>query len=262
MSTELAGARLWRRLSAGAAACPDPDARRCAATSFALGQKIFTPWEDEARLRPGDRPYAGWLYTRGEAAVSDSAVRRSVGVEIGVTGAPSGAAWVQTTLHRAFGFYRPSGWSGQIPFEPAGMVRYDELRRLRLHTALLQVTPGFGASLGTVRTELRAGARARIGYRLDPPWPTPGAAARRPFSVYLSGEVRGRAVARDLFLDGSTFGGGPRVEHRPLVGEWEAGLGVRVHRVVAEYRIATRGREYRSEPGGHQYATFDLALRR
>jgi lipid A 3-O-deacylase len=179
-----------------------------------------------------------------------------------VTGVPSGAEWVQTTLHRAFGFWRPKGWDGQIPFEPAALIRYDQQRLVRTPGRSLELIPGAGASVGTLRTELRAGVRLRAGWRLDDPWPIPGAAPRAPVSLYALGGVRGRAVARDLFLDGSTFGGGPSVEHRPLVGEWEAGIGVRVRRFSAEYRVTTRTREYRTEPGGHQYATFDLSLNR
>jgi hypothetical protein len=73
--------------------------------------------------------------------------------------------------------------------------------------------------------------------------------------------VRQRAVARNLFLDGSTFGDGPRVERIPLVREAEVGAGVRIGRLTAEYRAVSRGREYRSEPEGHQYGTFAITWR-
>lgn len=254
---ERPGAPGWGRL-AGLGRC---DPRRCATTTYSFGQKIFTPRLDAPQPVPGERPYAGWLYGGITASVATPRVLRSAGLEVGVTGGPSAARLVQTTIHRALGMWEPQGWDGQIPFEPDFAVRYDQ-RHLALRVGrTVEVTPSWGASLGTLRTEARAGVRGRLGHRLDAPWPAPGT-ARAPVSVYAVGEVRGRGVARDLFLDGATFGGGTRVERLPWVGEWEAGFGVRVRGFGAEYRVTTRSREYRTEPSGHQYATFDLSLQR
>lgn len=260
---DAAGAVGWSRLARGLEPCGRAQRERCAATAFMFGQKIFTPRVDAPEPLEGERPYAGWLYAAATGSVATPRVRRSAGLEVGVTGNPSAAGWVQTRLHRVLGLWDPLGWEGQIPFEPGLLLRYDEqhlVARAQAGDASAEVMPAWGASLGNVRTEARAGIRARAGLRLPAPWTMPGPAAPEPLGVYLTGEVRGRAVAHDLFLDGPTFRSGPGVERLPFVAEWEAGLGVRLRRFTAEYRVATRSREYRTEPGRHQYATFELGL--
>jgi lipid A 3-O-deacylase len=257
LELERFGAPVWGRL-AGIRGC---DAHRCATTTLSVGQKIFTPRLDAPDPIPGQRPYAGWLYAAATAAVGSPRMQRTAGLEVGVTGSPSAGRLVQTTVHRALGMWEPKGWDGQIPFEPGAVLRYDQ-RHMLVGGGAVQLIPSWGASLGTVRTEARAGVRGRLGYRLDAPWVAPGVRARAPVSVYAVGELRGRAVAHDLFLDGATFRGGPSVDREPWVGEWEAGVGIRVRGFGVEYRVTSRSREYRTEPSGHEYATFDLSLQR
>lgn len=256
LELESPGAPGWRGLAARLGACPG-----CATTTMTVGQQIFTPRVDGPDPIPGQRPYAGWLYASASGAVASGRVRREAGVQAGVTGSPSAARWVQTTMHRALGLWQPQGWDGQIPFEPGVALHYDEQRLLLARRGLADLAPAWGVSLGNVRTELRAGVRGRLGYRMDAPWGVPGE-ARAPATAYLLGAVRGRAVAHDLFLDGSTFHGSTRVERVPWVAEWEGGVGVRLRRFSAEYRVVTRTREYRTEPSGHQYGRFELTLNR
>jgi hypothetical protein len=67
---------------------------------------------------------------------------------------------------------------------------------------------------------------------------------------------------RDLTLDGSTFGGGPRAERRAWVAQAEAAVGARYRRMEIVYRFVVRGREYRAQEEPHPYGSITFRPRR
>ncbi|HEX5724583.1 MAG TPA: lipid A deacylase LpxR family protein [Longimicrobiaceae bacterium] len=267
VSVEAAGVPRWaRRLAGGRPACTAetaPDSA-CVTTTFDVGQKIFTPRNDGAVLPPGERPYAGWLFGAATVQAATAAWRRSLGVEVGVTGEPSLAEAVHEAWHEVTGYWRPEGWDNQVGFEPAFAVRYEAAHLLEAAGAggarYADLAPYVGGAVGSLHTGAHAGARLRLGYDLPHPW-REDAAPSRGLRVYAFGGARQALVLRNLFLDGSTFGGGPQVEHRAFVGEWELGGGVRWRGTSLEWRTVRRGREYRTEPSPHQYSSFVLTYR-
>ncbi|HEX2202821.1 MAG TPA: lipid A deacylase LpxR family protein [Longimicrobium sp.] len=268
VALDLAGAPgPLRRLAPRLPACggAETPAQECTATTAALGHKIFTPRVDATPLPAGERPYAGWLYASATTRLSKASRLRAAGVEVGVTGPPSGGEVVHETFHRIIGFWQPRGWSGQVPFEPGAVVRYDEaymaadVRVGGVRVATL--APAWGAALGNVLTGAHAGLDLRLGHTVPHPWNEAADRGAGPVSAYVLARARGDAVARNLFLDGSTFGGGPGVERIPFVGRWELGAGVRYEGFTFEFRTLSRSREYRTEPRGHTYSTFALSYR-
>jgi lipid A 3-O-deacylase len=250
------GVPRWLRAAARACGADDDG---CARMRWEVGQKIFTPRRDAAEPLPGERPYAGWLYAAAGVERAGPRGTRSLRVEAGMTGAPSLAEPVQTTLHRLAGYRKPLGWRNQLGFEPALALRYDESRVLvragEASRFSARVAPEWGAAVGTLWTGAAAGVRARLGYGRE--IEVDGARAR---GVYLTGGVRGEWVARNLFLDGSTFRESPSVRKRPLVGEADAGLGVRHGRYELRYRTVFRGREYRTQSAPHRYGSITFVV--
>lgn len=226
--------RWWAR------ALRDSVARR--RTVWEVGQEIYTPRHDASEPLPGERPYAGWLYGSVSAMEPGPRRTRALTLQLGVTGAPSLAGPVQTTLHRLAGYRAPLGWKHQLPFEPGIVLRYGE--SWRLTAGAIDAGPEWEAELGNVLTGARAGARARIGGR----------------RAYLLAAAREEWVARNLFLDGSTFRDGPRVRKRPFVAQAEAGAGARIGRVEIEYRAVFRGREYRTQEAAHAWGSIAITL--
>ncbi|HET7463864.1 MAG TPA: lipid A deacylase LpxR family protein [Longimicrobium sp.] len=269
LSVDFAGAPLWGRLLAPraprcTAAAPADSA--CTATTLAFGQKIFTPEIDGENPVLGQRPYAGWLYASATASVQSARRTRGVGVELGVTGRASLAEAVHTTWHRIAGFIPPEGWQHQLGFEPAFRIHYDDRvlladvhdgRGVRVAT----LEPAWGADAGTLHVGAHAGVEARAGWAVPHPWSAAADRGAGPASLYGIARVRQDAVARDLFLDGSTFRGSVRVERRPLVWERELGAGARYRGFTLEYRALTRGREYRTQSAPHTWGTFELRCR-
>jgi lipid A 3-O-deacylase len=229
-------------------------------SALEIGQEIYTPTNDATQPLPGERPYAGWLYLRGRVVEGDLQTRRAIAATLGVTGPASLAAQTQEAFHHLVpGFRRPLGWGFQLPGEPAVALDADETWRFVAPGRAARwadVQPMTHVTVGTLRTALAVGARARLGTALSHPWLQDEHA--RPWEAYLFLGGRTEAVARDLFLDGSTFRHSVSVERTPLVTQWERGAGVRFRRLGLEYRAVTRGREYRTGPAFHSFGGISL----
>lgn len=216
----------------------------CARRRIGVGQRIYTPRRDAPTPVPGERPYAAWLYAAAGVTRESAGRRRTLAVEVGVTGPPALGEPVQNGVHRLTGSRRQEGWRHQIGFEPGVLARLEDslwidraapvLRRVRL-------APTARVVLGNVRTAGAAGASVEAG----------GAAG--PYAR-LGGE--GEWVVRDLFLDGNSFRGNSTARKLPGVAQVEAGVGFRGRGWAGEYRVVARGREYRAQPGAHVYGSL------
>lgn len=232
--------------------------RSACGTTVEVGQEIYTPTVDAPTPQPGERPYAGWLYTRAAARGGTARAAHGVSLTIGVTGPPSLAESVQKSLHRRIpGFRTPLGWDHQLPTEIAFAIRIDRTWRLAPAGAAAQwvdFVPSADMTLGTLRAAVGAGGRIRAGTDLVQPWLARPTHRWLALSAFVGG--RADAIARDLFLDGSTFRESVRVERVPIVGGWERGVGLRLRRFRAEYRAVTRSREYRTGPRAHTHGSL------
>lgn len=238
-------------------------AERCGATTWEIGQLIFTPIVDASTPIPGERPYAGWLYGTMTARLEERRRLRSAFVTLGITGPPSLAENAYVGVHRLVLSYRPTaGWAHQLPTEIAGAVGardawlVTEARVGQRRAA--DIVAAWGAQLGTVRTSASASLRARVGHAISHPWRADPAAPA--LEAFLLAGARVEGVARDLFLDGSTFHDGPRVDRSPVTGSAEWGVGARVARVALEYRLVTHAREYATGPAQHRVGVLSVSL--
>jgi hypothetical protein len=75
-------------------------------------------------------------------------------------------------------------------------------------------------------------------------------------SVALTGAISGRAIARDIFLDGNTFRGNLGVGHAPFVGSGELGLELRYRAISLAYRAVTSTRAYAGGPEWHPWSSM------
>ena len=255
VSADLAGVPPFlRRL-----ACRDRLPSQCA-TTIEVGQDMYTPTDDAVHLLPGERPYAGWLYLRMNTTAATARNRLIVHEILGVTGQASLAAQVQTDFHHIIhGFRRPLGWAGQLPTEADFALGAEDDWYVATPGEArhwVDFIPSAHATVGTLRTALGVGGRARVGIALTHPWQVDTTA--RPWEAYFFVGAQSEAVARDLFLDGSTFSRSPHVAREPVADEWERGIGIRLWRLGLEYRAVTQGREYRTGPATHTFGGITL----
>ncbi len=218
--------------------------------SFDLSQSIFTPRNTQlSPPNPRDRPYAGYLRATA-ALIHDSDTARSVvGLTLGVVGPAALGRQVQNGFHEIIGDPPTRGWGSQIRDEPAIELLVERTWRIpvtRFSNLEVDALPAVSAGVGTVRDYVQVGATIRLGQGLasdfGAPRIRPGLSGgdaytpTRPFAWYVFAGVDGQAIARDVFLDGSTFrSNSPHVSKRPYLGEIQAGLAVMAYGVRLTY---------------------------
>ncbi|MBU6405562.1 MAG: DUF2219 family protein [Alphaproteobacteria bacterium] len=244
---------------------------------FAVGHTLYTPEDIAADIAPPDQhPYAGWAYaTLSLFAVKGPDRLDQADLTIGVVGPLAGGEWVQTEWHDMLRAVEPRGWSSQLENEAAFAIDYERRHRGRLcperWVVGCDLVPSFGGALGTLRAEARVGVTFRAGGGLEndfgPPRIRPalaggGLTVEQPGArVYSFVGVYGRAVGRNLFLDGNSFEEGPRVERKPLVGELQAGLVLQFRGLQLSYTFVRRTEEFQTQTEPQQFGAFALAHR-
>jgi lipid A 3-O-deacylase len=207
-----------------------------------LGQSIFTP-KDTAHEDPdpSDRPYAGWFYG-GVGLIQDTDRRRLDHLELlaGVVGSDAFGKTTQNDWHQYIGIDESRGWDEQLHNEPGLMLSYE--RKWRFLQPIggglaVDAIPELGITVGNVMDYVQAGGMIRFGKNLEADY---GPSRIRPalsgtpyfnsdyldgpFGFYVFIGTQGRAVARNIFLDGNTFEDSRSVDSEPLVGDLSGGL--------------------------------------
>lgn len=246
--------------------------------SLAFGQTIFTP-EDiltDAYL-PDQRPYAGFLFL-------DYTINRQTQegtdwllLQIGLVGPSAGGEAIQNWYHsNIIDRAEAQGWDNQIDDEPGFVFAYD--RQFSTINLLgdgrfgLDLTPHAGAALGTIHSDLHAGATLRLGNGLaldaGPPRikPAVGGAGYfhrgQGFTLYgfLGGEAR--IVAHNIFLDGSLFrSGDPGVDSETFVYDLQAGLVAQYRDLQLSLTFVRRSEEYSLQKNPQEFTALGMAYR-
>jgi lipid A 3-O-deacylase len=208
---------------------------------FILGQSIFTPDQISRPFRVvGERPFGGWLYT-GVAVAQETAGVQLDSFEIlaGVVGPAALGEATQRAFHQATNAPLPivNGW--QLNNEPGILLAWDRRWKFGTNGTGLgfDVIPSIGITAGNVFSYANAGFLVRFGQSLSSTWgptrvrpATSGASffasnpAGPPFGFALFAGVEGRAVARNIFLDGNSFSTSPSVTKKVFVGDVLAGV--------------------------------------
>lgn len=236
----------------------------------ALGQAMFTPQDTKAfNPDPNDRPYAGWAYLEFSFLSKTDAVADVLAIQVGMVGRHSYAQDVQRVIHKIIGSSRPNGWEYQLADEVGVNVVFE--RKWRFYARALgdrlgfDLVPHLGASLGNVQTYLNAGATARLGINLPSDFgvqqiraagvvsaPLDGADPRvspvHRWSLFGFAGVDGRAIARDIFLDGNTFKDSRSVDKENFVGDTSYGFGLSKGDWQLTFTRVLRSKEFDRQP--------------
>ncbi len=247
---------------------------------FALGQNIYTPVDTEtAVLITDDRPYAGWLYLGVGVVWKDAQVRNSLILDVGVIGSWSYAEQTQRQIHDLRGFESPKGWDNQLNDEVGFTLSYQRTWRWPPHARRSgldwEVLPHAGVALGTVRTHANIGSEVRFGLNLPDDFGTAAigpaattstpvdgyqAAARSRFDLglYFFARAEGRAVGRNIFLDGNTFSDSHSVGSNVFVADLSAGAAVNYKNTKLAYALVYRTEEFDEQERGQVFGTLSL----
>ncbi len=247
------------------------------ATELALSQETFTPEDVTATaLVPDDRPYAGWLHVdlRHHVLALDRGRAQDALdtwlLQLGVVGPSSLAEQTQLQVHEVVGAPRPQGWANQLHDEPGIVLGFRrDFRAFRTPGSVLGLDADFeghyALHVGNVDTSARLGALVRLGAALPRHFGTtishPDVEQRA--RLWVEAGVEGRAVARDVFLDGNTWRNSHSVDRNALVADlhvalqWEPCWWARL-RIARVFRTPEFDSPSRSDPSSFVSAQLEL----
>ena len=246
---------------------------------YTLGHNLYTP-KDITRVTqdPKDRPWAVFLYTSaGLVSITDNHIDE-LEATLGVIGPAALGKQVQSFVHEYIsGSPEPRGWGNQLKNEPGLMLswerRFPERYGFDAMGLSSGVEPHFGVTLGNIYTYANAGLALRISpkegrwqddpVRVRPAMPGTGAfiVPESKFAWHLFGGVEGRAVARNIFLDGNTFADSYSVDKIPFVADATAGLALTYSKVRLSYAVVYRTREFTDQTDPSIFGTVTLGIR-
>jgi hypothetical protein len=242
---------------------------------FAVGQSIYTPPDITLENPPLDeRPYAGWLYGSIGLVAESGRQLDQLELSLGVVGPASLADETQKFVHEITGSDDPRGWDTQLKNEPGVVLTYQHSWRGygEPEPGLgFDATPHVGGALGNVFTYANAGVTLRFGEhrpndygppRIQPSLPGSGFFdSPDGFGWYVFAGIEGRAVVRNIFLDGNSFTDSRSVDKEPFVGDLQFGVALTWQGVRLSYTHVLRTREFESQDESDNFGAFSASVR-
>lgn len=236
-------------------------------TNYAFGQNMYTPKNTDMKNPPSDdHPYAGWLYGSVGLIAENGQQLDQIELTLGIVGPASLAEQTQRIVHKARGLDIPQGWDTQLKNEPGVILSYHRSWRSYVSRSFLGIpfdlTPHIGGAVGNVFTYVNSGLTLRYGNglpvdygppRIQPSLPGSGFfVQQKNFGWYLFAGIEGRAVARNIFLDGNTFTDSRSVDKELLVGDLQAGVVITKNKMRLSYTKVLRTREFKTQRSDRQ----------
>lgn len=243
---------------------------------LALGQNMYTP-EDKSRRDPilNDRPYAGWLYG-SLGMISDTGKTLDTAMlTLGVVGPYSFARPTQNFVHKVIDSPHAYGWDNQLKNEPGIILTLERKWRALYEFSPfgigIDATPKIGGDLGNINTDASIAATFRLGLDLPADYGPPRIRPSLPgsdffiptksLSGYLFAGFEGRAVGRNIFLDGNTFADSPSVDKKWLVGSLQTGIAVTYDEFRLSYTHIFMTREFEEQGKAERFGALTLSYR-
>lgn len=242
---------------------------------YMVGQSMFTASDTENPNPPStDRPYAGWLY--GTFGIGKDSERQFdlFAVTLGIVGPASRAEQTQNQVHRWTGSTKAEGWSTQLHSE-LGIIlsaqrNWRNVVRGSIAGISYDVTPNVGGSFGNVFTYGSTGVALRFGNQLPTDLGIPriqpatfGSGEFTPRSTagwYLFLGAEGRAVARNIFLDGNTFRDSRSVDRKIWVGDIQYGVVLDIKSVRISFTNVVRTKEYKTQEKSDRFGALTFSM--
>ena len=168
-------------------------------------QDCFTPSSirRDTILRT-DRPFAAALYVGQRSISTDTERKRTLtsAISLGVIGPCALCAEEQVGIHRALDNITPLGWQFQVASDV--ILNYSAALDQRIfRSRFAEMSAGFGAELGTYRTNANVRGRLELGRYNSAFDAVPLFGRSLQLSAFISGEIR--AIGYDASFQGGLF---------------------------------------------------------
>ncbi len=249
--------------------------------TYSIGQNIYTPEDiDKEELIEDDRPYAGITYV--SIGFHNRTLKHMDTVELhaGLVGPESYAEECQEAVHSLFNDEDPEGWDNQLDNEAVLGIVYSHKKKIFESG----IGRGFGydgiintgGALGNAMTFYNLGFTLRFGWNMPndfgnfPIRPAsafnaafderdPRLTTDRFFGAHMFFSVNGKAVLRDIFLDGNTFSDSHDVDKELLVADYIAGVGFIMGRVKLSMAYVVRTEQFEEQDGSQEFGSINMS---
>jgi lipid A 3-O-deacylase len=258
---------------------PTFDINKTSSIYYSFGQNLYTPSDiTSPMVNINDRPWAAFLYgSLGMATITDNHMDE-VEASLGVVGPAAMGELTQKFIHRHLtDSPTPHGWSHQLKNEPGLMLAWQRgwpmIASGLISDNFWSFRPYFGATVGNVRTYGDVGFTLRLSpfesrwqdmpVRVRPAMPGTGIyeIPRNNWSWALFSGIEGRAVARDIFLDGNTFARSYSVDKKPFVADATAGVALTYKNTRISYTAVYRTKEFVLQQRPEIFGAFSVGVR-
>lgn len=249
--------------------------------SIGLGQVLYTPDNTATpELQRYDRPYAAHLYGFIALHAKQDMMMDTTELALGIVGPSAQGETAQNEVHRLRDMETAKGWNNQLRDEPTAMLTWTRNYRLNPDAGGAgwgwDVLPYHSLTVGNVLTQAAAGGELRYGWNVPRDFGTslirPGASIDAPtdnpdlqqkndgFGWYFFAGAEGRAVARNMFLDGNTWRNSHSVAKNSFVAELNGGVAVIIDGIRVAYNHVYVTEEFSRQKSGQNYGSITVAV--
>ncbi|MGE4157568.1 MAG: lipid A deacylase LpxR family protein [Planctomycetota bacterium] len=242
--------------------------------AYSLGHNLYTPVDIQSEtININDRPWAAFFYGAVSMATLTGDHLDEYEIMIGVVGPSARGEALQKQIHKVIDSPTPLGWDGQLNDE-VGLVlskqrRWPGVWQSEWGEATFVFTPHLGASVGNIYTYINAGGVLKYSLS-DNRWhdtpllarpAMPGTgyflpADKMGLDVFVG--LEGRAIARNIFLDGNTFANSYRVKKNPFVADVSLGFSLTYKEVRLSYTSVYRTKEFHGQEEESIFGAFSF----
>lgn len=259
---------------------PGVDINETTSTFYSIGHNIYTPEDISIEQNQSkDRPWAAFLYGSVGMVTALNHHIDELEATIGVVGPEALGKPIQRFVHNHVitSATNPRGWDNQLKFEPGLILSWDRrwptLLAYDVGDYRFRAVPNVNLSLGNIYTYAGTGVMFTFGpykgYLQDtPPRVRPAPPGSGYFEVpdqdwswYTFAGADGRAMARNIFLDGNTFEDSPSVDKKTFVGDLTAGLALAIGDYRLTYSVNMRSKEFYGQDDTSVFGALTLTTK-
>lgn len=258
---------------------PTFDINETSSVFYSIGQNLYTPDAIENPAQDlSDRPWAAYLYGAIGMLTQTGNHLDEVEAAVGVVGPAALGEQTQKFVHKYVSDSPvPRGWDNQLRNEPTFLLGWNRMwpdwQTQKVVGLNFAVSPYIGATVGNVYTFANTGISFRLGpqsggwqdtpARIRPALPGTGyfEIPEKTFSWFLFAGIEGRALARNIFLDGNTFRNSHSVDKRYFVGDANVGLAVTWGRARVSYTLNHRSKEFKGQDSPDLFGALSVGIK-